>query len=128
MEVRFQEAANIFFGKNMELQSFHPFPPASDRNAYNLLPDELKQRLIAAGEACLDSPYPPVYATDFMSFKRTGNRVNFENLYFKRRYNLNSLVLAECTEAKGRFLDQIINGIFVLCEESAWQLDRKSVV
>ena len=122
MESRFQEAANIFFGKNMELQSFHPCPAATDRKAYNQLPEELKKRLIAEGEACLDCPYPPLYATDFMAFKRTGNRVNFENLYFKRRYHLNSLALAECVEAKGRFLDQIINGIFVLCEESAWQL------
>lgn len=122
MESRFQEAADLFMAKNKELQDFIPFPPASDRNAYDHLPTELKKRLIAQGEVCPDCPYPPIYATDFMAFKRTGNRVNFENLYFKRRYNLNSLVLAECVEAKGRFLDQIINGIFILCEESAWQL------
>lgn len=122
MESRFQEAADLFMAKNKELQDFLPFPPASDRNAYDHLPAELRERLIAEGEACSDCPYPPIYATDFMAFKRTGNRVNFENLYFKRRYNLNSLVLAECVEAKGRFLDQIINGIFILCEESAWQL------
>ena len=35
---------------------------------------------------------------------------------------LNALVLAECVEDKGRFLDDIINGIFSICEESAWQL------
>lgn len=122
MESRFQEAAAAFLAQNKDLQDFLPFPSASAKKAYGHLPEPLRQRLIAEGEACLDCPYPPIYATDFMAFQRTGNRVNFENLYFKRRYQLNSLVVAECVEAKGRFLDQIINGIFVICEESAWQL------
>lgn len=122
MESRFLEAANTFLAENKDLQRFIPFPAGADRTAYEQLPPNLKQRLIAEGEACLDYRYPPIYATDFMAFRRTGNRVDFEHVYFERRYHLNSLVLAECVEHKGRFLDQIINGIFLLCEESAWQL------
>ena len=122
MSTHFQEAATAFFAKNNNLQDFSPFPHAADRSAYEQLAPELRQRLIAEGEACLSYRYSPIYATDFMAFKRTGNRVDFEHIYFERRYNLNSLVLAECVEYEGRFLDQIINGIFVLCEESAWQL------
>lgn len=122
MEMRFQKTADMFLAEDKNLQDFLPFPTAADRNAYERLVPELKDRLITEGEACLSYRYSPIYATDFMAFKRTGNRVNFEHIYFERRYNLNSLVMAECVEHKGRFLDQIINGIFVLCEESAWQL------
>ncbi|MCM1191484.1 MAG: heparinase II/III-family protein [Butyrivibrio sp.] len=122
MEMRFREAADTFLAADKILQDFIPFPAAADRNAYERLSPELKRRLIAEGEACPDYGYPPIYATDFMAFKRTGNRVNFERLYFERRYNLNSLVLAECVEHEGRFLDRIIDGVFLLCEESAWQL------
>lgn len=122
MEMRFKEAADIFLAEDKDLQDFFPFPAGTNRSAYEQLAPELGQRLIAEGEACLDYRYTPIYATDFMAFKRTGNRVNFEHIYFERRYNLNSLVLAECVEHEGRFLDQIIDGIFVLCEESAWQL------
>lgn len=122
MEMRFQEAADMFLAEDKDLQDFFPFPTAADRSAYEQLAPKLRQRLIAEGEACLHYGYSPIYATDFMAFKRTGNRVDFEHIYFERRYNLNSLVLAECVEHEGRFLDQIINGIFVLCEESAWQL------
>lgn len=122
MEMRFQEAARRFLAEGRDLQDFIPFPPAADIAAYEQLPPDLKQRLTAEGEACLDYRYSPIYATDFMAFRRTGNRINFEHIYFERRYNLNSLVLAECVEHKGRFLDQIVDGIFVLCEESAWQL------
>lgn len=122
METRFQDAATAFFIGGQALEDFFPFPRGSDRGAYERLPAELKKRLTAEGEACMDCGYTPIYATDYMAFKRTGNRVNFEALYFQRRYHLNSLVLAECVEGRGRFWDRIIDGIFLLCEESAWQL------
>jgi hypothetical protein len=35
---------------------------------------------------------------------------------------LNALVLAECVEGQGRFLDRIADGAWLLCEESGWQL------
>lgn len=122
MEMRFLDTAKKFLESGARLLPFSPFPPASDRAAYDDLLSELKKRLTAAGEACLGYPYPPIYATSFMAFKRTGNRTDYEKLYFQRRYRLNSLVVAECIENSGRFLDDIINGIFALCEESGWQL------
>nr|WP_300851392.1 heparinase II/III family protein [uncultured Acetatifactor sp.] len=122
MEMRFKEAAEAFQATGKNLLEFHPFPTARERSAWEELPPELRGRLISHGEESLDYSWPPILATDFMAFQRTGNRVNYEKIYFERRYRLNSLVLAECTEGKGRFLDAVINGIFALCEESAWQL------
>ncbi|MDE6926961.1 MAG: heparinase II/III-family protein [Acetatifactor sp.] len=122
MEKRFLSAVESFWEKNDRLQDYRPFPDIDDREAYNKLPQGLRRSLIAQGEEYLGYDPPVIRATDFMNFKRTGNRVDFENLYFERRYALNSLVAAECAEDRGRFLDDIINGIFVICEESAWQL------
>lgn len=122
MEKRFLKAAEAFWEKNDRLRDYRPFPDIDDRKAYDRLPQSLRSALISQGEQYLDFDYPAIRATDFMSFKRTGNRVDYENIYFERRYALNSLVAAECVEDRGRFLDGIINGIFALCEESAWQL------
>ena len=122
MEMRFKEAADQFLESGKKLAAFRPFPTISDRAAYEQLPDVVRQELVSEGEACLGYSYPVIRATDFMAFKRTGNRTDYEDAYFSRRYTLNSLVMAECAEDKGRFLDDIINGIFVLCEESGWQL------
>lgn len=104
------------------LKSFTPFPTYSDENAYASLSNNLKQQIIKEGEAFLNYSYPVLMATDYMAFLRTGNRVNFETKYFARRDALCSLVIAECVERKGRFIDDIINGIFCICEESGWQL------
>lgn len=104
------------------LQTYRPFPPAAERQCYEALPTGLKDQLIHAGEARLHCTYPPIRATDFMDFSRTGNRSRYEAVYFLRRNMLNDLILAECAEHQGRFLDDIINGIYTICEESAWQL------
>lgn len=101
---------------------YHKYPPASNRDAWDNLPLELKGMLIEAGVRYLEQPYPMVLATDFMEFSRTGNRVHYENKFFARRTHLNALVLAECVEYQGRFRDAIINGVCLICEEIAWQL------
>ena len=59
-------------------------------------------------------------ASVFLQFVRDGNRSNYERLLKSRRERLEALVLAECVEAKGRFLDEIANGIWATCEETFW--------
>ncbi len=104
------------------LVPYKPFENISNRSYWDNLGKDLKEWLVSMGNAALNDDYPAIYATDFMNFKRTGNRQAYEDAFFKRRYMLNSLVLAECVENKGRFLDRIIDGIFVMCEESSWAL------
>lgn len=101
---------------------FSLYPSASDQNAWQSLDDEWKKESIRLGEKYLHFNYPHLSAVDFMEFSRTGNRVHYENKFFSKRLALDALVLAECVENRGRFLDDIINGIFSICEESAWQL------
>lgn len=122
MEKNFKNTADDFLHGTKSLQPFCPFPQAGEREAYERLPRNFRDQLTAMGEGALGYPYPPLLATDFMAFGRSGNRTDYEDVYFARRYALNSLTVAECAEYKGRFLDDIINGIFALCEESAWQL------
>lgn len=119
MDTFFQDAANQFKGS---LKGYDAFPCAANREAYQTLPQAVKEELLQEGEKYLHYKYPMILATDFMNFKRNGNRVDYEDLYFARRHALAALTLAECIEYQGRFLDDIINGIFLLCEESAWQL------
>lgn len=101
---------------------FTLYPPITDRTAWEGLDAEWKKETVRIGERYLQFDYPPLTAVDFMDFTRTGNRVRYEDKCFSKRHALNALVLAECVENKGRFLDDIINGIFSICEESAWQL------
>ena len=115
----FQSIAQSF---HQDLLAFKPFFSISKRKAWNQLDGVLKEALVLEGEKYLDYTFPSLPATLFLQFTRTGNRTLYEAPYFKKRNALNALVLAECVENKGRFLDDILNGIWSLCEESAWYL------
>lgn len=103
-----------------------PFPTASDRLAWAALPDEERARLIAAAEAHLGMAWPELPATLFLDFARDGDRRRYEERHFARRYALADLVLGECAEGAGRFLDDIVNGIWAICEESFWGVPAHS--
>ncbi|MCZ4072515.1 heparinase II/III domain-containing protein [Agrobacterium sp. LMR679] len=85
-------------------------------------PGAVSRSLIEAAEQTLDEPWSVILAGDYREYSRTGNRDRFEALYFSRRLKLNALVLGECAEGQGRFLDAIIDGLWLICEESGWQL------
>ncbi|MFV0400788.1 MAG: heparinase II/III family protein [Oscillospiraceae bacterium] len=114
-----QELTKEFKG---EIGVFRPYAPASDRAAWEALPGKLKMDLVKKGESCLGFAYPMLPATRYMEFCREGDRERFELIYFERRYALNALVMAECVEHSGRFMDDIVNGVMAICEESGWQL------
>ena len=99
---------------------FHPFPIAGEREAWGALVAETRKAIVERGEMALAEPWPALPATLYLEYVRIGNRRNYEGPYFARRNKLRDLVLAECVEGKGRFIDEIVSGIWLICEESSW--------
>lgn len=95
------------------------FPTVEDREFWENYPNDT---CIERAEAALDYDWPAIKATDFMAFKKTGDRQVMEKIHFDRREHLLFFVLAELKENKGRFLPQITNGLFAICEETFWGL------
>ena len=116
------ETASQYIQSGRALLPFLPYAVISDRGAWDSLDPEWRDKTVALGESFLHFSWPYLSATDFLDFSRTGNRVRFEDRFFAKRHALDALVLAECVENKGRFLDDIINGIFSICDENAWNL------
>ena len=108
--------------KNMLIphSEWNPFPIAEDRDAWQNLPGKIHHDIVKRGESFLNYEWPSLPATVFLEFARDGNRSNFQGLRSKRRAALSSLVLAECLEGKGRFIDDIVNGVWAICEETYW--------
>ena len=104
------------------LPDYRPFPPAKERTAWQGLPLRAKQRFLQAGEAALQTPIAPLPLSLWLDFTHTGRRTPWETAYFSRRARLCALVCAECMEHEGRFLDEIADTVWAICEESAWQL------
>ena len=79
-----------------------------------------KQRLIEAGEKLLNYKWQLIPATAYLEYERSGNRKVMEVPYDANRQALNTLMLAELAEGKGRFIDQLLNGAYMSCEMNSW--------
>ncbi len=109
--------------KNNDVSAFEyskmMFPDATDRKFWDARFDA---DAIAIAERYLGFDWPIIKATDFMEFKKSGDRIIMEKPHFRRRQALCTLVLAEVLENKDRFIPDIVNGIFAICEETYWGL------
>ncbi len=101
-------------------REWRPFPPISDRAAWQALPQAERGRLISLGEEAQKTPLPALSATFYLEYQRNGNRSRFEEARSRRRHWLHQLVMAECAEDRGRFLDAISDALWLICEESSW--------
>jgi len=102
--------------------AWHPYPKASEREAWQKVHKEVADKAVARAEKINGTVWESLPATVFLEYKRTGNRSDFEHYFFIRRTRLLDLVLGECVEGKGRFIDEIVNGVWLECEETFWGL------
>lgn len=98
------------------------FPAYDNREAWDKLLPAYKAALISYGESALPYKWQLVPATAYLDYVRTGNRTSMQNIYNANVAHLKGLVLAELAEGKGRFTDQIINGVWAFCEMTTWSL------
>jgi hypothetical protein len=103
-------------------EQWQPFPARTNRPAWQGLAQPVSAHLLALGEKALIGPFPALPATLYLEYARNGNRSRFEAVYFERRALLQNLVLAECVEGQGRFLEATVDALWAICEESTWCL------
>ncbi len=98
-------------------------PPASDRQAWDARraadPDWADQLIQHARDAC-SQRVTTLRASEYLLFQRTGDRRVYERHAFDRRDRLGLAVLAECYEGQGRWADEILDLLWLICEESSW--------
>lgn len=104
----------------LSAEDWHPYPTIDEPEAWEQFPEYIQAFFINEGEKYLEYDWPVIPATAALNFVRSGNRTNWESVSFKRRQVLASMVMAELFERQGRFIDQIINGVWAICEETYW--------
>lgn len=99
-----------------------PYPRYTDRAGWDSLLGENKAELIRRGERQLKYVWKVIPATAYLAYERTGDRTIMQEPNSDNNNALSDLVMAELAEGKGRFIDQIINGVFYNCERTSWVL------
>jgi len=92
------------------------------------LPDSVKARLVKEGDLGLEYEWPALPASLYLDYKITGTRYNFERKNNERRKVLNELAVAAIITKDKKYIPQIANGIWTLCEQTTWVLPAHVVV
>jgi len=98
--------------------SWIKLPDYKNRLFWQSLPAGIRQQYITKAEYYLKYDWPVVKATDYLEFIRSGDRR--QDVYAACSDALNSLVMGELTEGKGRFMDQIVNAVWYFSEQTWW--------
>lgn len=96
-------------------------PPCSDRVAWRSASSRYDSSVGAAQEL-IKSPIPPWVDNDYLEFSRKGTRPKGEAMLRARDGQLSTLVLAECSDWRGRFLPRIAEQLDVISGQKSWTL------
>ena len=100
----------------LPLEEFRLFSDMDDLS----FTEEAKASIFRFAEDYLQTEYKPILAHSYMRFEKNGNRSIYEGEYFHRRRMVWYLFLAEYIEKKGRFLEKLIDGIWLILDECSW--------
>lgn len=119
-----QQAANVEKLESVLIlnQEWVPYPLYTDRAGWDQFLGDYKNEYIKRGEKQLDYEWKVVKATDYIEYERSGNRRIMEDPFGSNNTALADLLMAELAEGKGRFIDQLINGVYQSCEMTSWVL------
>ena len=102
------------------------YPPAANRQAWEKIPGIYRQEIRKMAEEYAVTAYPLRTATGFLAFVRNGDRQADEKSYFTRRRKLCASVLNCCAFPEAG-TDEVVDGIWLLCEESSWVISAHNV-
>ena len=75
---------------------------------------------VRKAEEIAKQPVPQTTDALYLEFSRSGDRAQYEKPFFDRTANLATLRMAECLEAKGRFIPKIVEYLDAICAERTW--------
>ncbi|MBE1878733.1 heparinase II/III domain-containing protein [Myceligenerans pegani] len=86
----------------------------SERMATALVP------AVGKAEHALGTPWPEARASQFARFWRDGDRKEYEGGVIARQRRLTYAAVAALHTGEERFLDEVVDGVILLCEQSTW--------
>lgn len=98
------------------------YPDYTDRTQWKKIVGNNADMFIEKGVQALTYEWEVIKVTDYLAYERNGSRTIMEEPYNKNITTIAALLMAELSEGKGRFIDQLANGAFALCEMTSWSI------
>ena len=117
----FDKIASGDFNRNI----YHKF---SDRKAWkNARKSKYADMIIKKADAVKAGKVPQLLFSEFRRFAVDGDRVGYQNLYYKRRADMGYLALALClTGDKEKYMPRLLDHALAITEEFTWCIPAHS--
>ncbi|MFW6253200.1 MAG: heparinase II/III domain-containing protein [bacterium] len=104
----------------MATEVYTYFPSIENRKSWATISEADQTSIINEADSLLGVDWPVLPAARYTDFRKNGNRSRYERAYFDRRRRVLLNLVAEALENRGRFLEELLNGCWALCEETGW--------
>ena len=82
----------------------------------------LINEIISKADKALTNEYPHLTYSEYMIYKESGSRIEYEQKYFPRRQDCAYLLMALYLTEDEKYLKPICDIIFLMCDEFSWCL------
>ena len=83
---------------------------------------EIIKHAVEDADKAMEQEIPQLYAHSYVRFLRDGNRNEYEKPHHDRRDILKALVWGEICSESGKYMEKIIDVLWLIMEESTWQI------
>ena len=101
-----------------------PVPGAEDRDSWDPASGNLDvasvQQILSAAETDLTKPWCQPLSSQAVRVHRDGDRQAWQKPAFARQQRLSRAVIAAAVTLDGHWIDQVADGVVLLCEQSSW--------
>lgn len=101
-----------------------PVPPASERDVWSAAAGSADRvtltDLLSRADRDLPLGWPTPLASSAARVHRDGNRDAWESVAFARQHRLSRAAVAAAVTLDERWIDEVADGIILLCEQSSW--------
>lgn len=99
--------------------AWFPYPAYEDRAAWDKLSASFKDVILKKADTFLDYNWEILRATAYLEYEKTGNR----KLALCEEHNREAIIaltLGELCEGKGRYIPQLIDGLWYMSQQYSW--------
>ena len=83
--------------------------------------------VLRLADEVMQTEIPPLYATTYLNFARTGDRRSYDRPMGTRRHNVEKLLLGIMAGEKEKYTDRLIDYIWAICEETSWVIPAHNI-
>jgi hypothetical protein len=84
------------------------------------IPENIKKLMIEKAENQTKTDWPSLLVTEYLQYVVIGNSDPFDGPRNRRREKLANLVIGEMLAGNGKYMNHIVDGLWLILEESTW--------